>query len=216
MSVPPRARAVVVGGGIVGLSVAFHLARIGWTDVVLLERRRLTSGTAWHAAGLIARMRGAANLTRLARCSQELYAGLEAETGVATGFRRVGSITVALTAGRMEELRRQAAMARAFGVEVEEVGLGEVGRYYRHLSLAGVEGGVFLPKDGQGDPTGICPGARCARRNWGWAWPGSTASPTWASSASRSSCPRTWPRTWPRRFCRRARRSGSSPAGCWP
>ncbi|MGD9862483.1 MAG: FAD-dependent oxidoreductase [Pseudodonghicola sp.] len=152
---PTRARVVIVGGGVVGCSVAYHLTKLGWTEVVLLERKQLTSGTTWHAAGLIAQLRATANMTRLAKYSQELYGDLEGETGVATGFRRVGSITVALTEERREELWRQAAMARAFGVEIEEIAPQEVGARYPHLNLDGVLGGVFLPMDGQGDPANI-------------------------------------------------------------
>ncbi|MDG1116196.1 MAG: FAD-dependent oxidoreductase [Flavimaricola sp.] len=155
MTLPTHARVVIIGGGIVGCSVAYHLARQGWSDVVLLERKALTSGTTWHAAGLIAQLRSTANMTRLAKYSQELYGGLEAETGLATGFRRVGSITVALTAERLEEITRLAAMARAFGVEVDEITTREVGERYPHLNLQGVTGGVYLPKDGQGDPGNI-------------------------------------------------------------
>lgn len=152
---PTRARVVIIGGGVIGCSVAYHLTKLGWTDVVLLERKQLTSGTTWHAAGLIAQLRATANMTRLAKYSQELYGDLEGETGVATGFRRVGSITVALTEERREELWRQAAMARAFGVEIEEISPQEVGARYPHLNLDGVLGGVFLPRDGQGDPANI-------------------------------------------------------------
>jgi len=152
---PTQASVVIIGGGIVGCSVAYHLARLGWQDVVLLERKRLTSGTTWHAAGLIAQLRATANMTRLAKYSQELYGRLEAETGVATGFRRVGSITVALTSERHEELYRSAAMARAFGVEIEEITPDEVAARYPHLNTDGVIGGVYLPKDGQGDPGNI-------------------------------------------------------------
>ena len=94
--------------------------------MVLLERKQLTSGTTWHAAGLIAQLRATANMTKLAKYSQELYGNLEAETGVATGFKRCGSITVALTEERREEIYRQAAMARAFGVDVEEISPNEV------------------------------------------------------------------------------------------
>jgi len=152
---PTQARVVIIGGGVVGCSVAYHLTKLGWTDVVLLERKQLTSGTTWHAAGLIAQLRASANMTRLAKYSQELYGQLEQETGVATGFRRNGSITVALTEERREEIWRQAAMARAFGVDVEEITPGEVGSRYPHLNLDGVTGGVFLPRDGQGDPANI-------------------------------------------------------------
>ena len=120
-TLPSKARVVIIGGGIVGCSVAYHLTKLGWKDVVLLERKQLTSGTTWHAAGLIAQLRATANMTKLAKYSQELYGNLEEETGVATGFKRVGSITAALTGERLEELHRSAAMARAFGVEVEEI-----------------------------------------------------------------------------------------------
>ena len=164
--VPNQARVVIIGGGVIGCSVAYHLAKLGWSDVVLLERKQLTSGTTWHAAGLIAQLRASANMTKLAKYSQELYGALEAETGVATGFKRVGSITAALTAERREEIFRQAAMARAFGVEVEEITPSEIGVRYPHLNLDGVEAGVFLPKDGQGDPGNIALAlAKGARQN---------------------------------------------------
>ncbi len=152
---PAKARAVIIGGGVVGCSVAYHLTKLGWTDVVLLERKQLTSGTTWHAAGLIAQLRATANMTKLAKYSQELYGSLEAETGVATGFRRVGSITAALTGERLEELHRSAAMARAFGVEIAEISPAEIKERYPHLNIDGVTGGVYLPKDGQGDPANI-------------------------------------------------------------
>ncbi len=153
--VPSKARAVIIGGGVAGCSVAYHLAKLGWKDVVLLERKQLTSGTTWHAAGLIAQLRATKNMTRLAKYSQELYGELEAETGVATGFRRCGSITVALTDERREEIYRQASMARAFGVDVEEISAGEVKAKYPHLNVDDVKGAVYLPLDGQGDPANI-------------------------------------------------------------
>jgi 4-methylaminobutanoate oxidase (formaldehyde-forming) len=152
---PSHARAVIIGGGVAGASVAYHLAKLGWKDVILLERKKLTSGTTWHAAGLIAQLRASANMTRLAKYTQELYFGLEAETGVATGIRRTGSISLALTEARREELYRQASMARAFGVEVEEISPEEALNRYPHLNIDGVRGAVFLPKDGQGDPANI-------------------------------------------------------------
>jgi 4-methylaminobutanoate oxidase (formaldehyde-forming) len=154
-TLPSHARVVVIGGGVIGCSVAYHLTKLGWKDVVLLERKQLTSGTTWHAAGLIAQLRATANMTKLAKYSQELYGNLETETGVATGFKRVGSITVALTDERKEEIFRQAGMARAFGVDVEEISPDEVKARYEHLNIDGVKAGVYLPLDGQGDPGNI-------------------------------------------------------------
>tara|TARA_R110002096_G_scaffold28763_16_gene87159 strand:+ start:11150 stop:13594 length:2445 start_codon:yes stop_codon:yes gene_type:complete len=153
--IPNKARVVIIGGGVSGCSVAYHLAKLGWTDVVLLERKQLTSGTTWHAAGLIAQLRATHNMTRLAKYSQELYGTLEAETGLATGLRRCGSITVALTHERREELLRGASMARAFGVDIEEIGPDDVKQRYPYLTTDDVVSGVFLEKDGQGDPTNI-------------------------------------------------------------
>ena len=153
--IPDKARAVVIGGGVSGCSVAYHLAKAGWTDVVLLERRKLTSGTTWHAAGLIGQLRGSANMTRLAKYSADLYRGLEAETGVATGMKQVGSISVALTAERHEELLRQATVARIFDVEVHEISPQEAKARYPHLNIDGVVGAVALPLDGQCDPANI-------------------------------------------------------------
>ncbi len=155
VDLPTKARVVIIGGGVIGCSVAYHLTKKGWTDVVLLERKQLTSGTTWHAAGLIAQLRATANMTKLAKYSQELYGSLEEETGVATGFKRCGSITVALTEERKEEIYRQAAMARAFGVEVEEISNERVAELYPHLNLEDVKGAVYLPLDGQGDPANI-------------------------------------------------------------
>ena len=130
MALPPEsARVVVVGGGVIGCSVAYHLAERGWTDIVLLERKRLTSGTTWHAAGLIGQLRANQNMTRLAKYSADLYGRLEQETDVATGLKTTGSLTVALTQHRREEILRQASLARAFGVEVEEIS-----QLVRHLS----------------------------------------------------------------------------------
>ncbi|MGX0978223.1 glycine cleavage system aminomethyltransferase T/glycine/D-amino acid oxidase-like deaminating enzyme [Roseovarius sp. MBR-51] len=164
---PTQARVVIIGGGVVGCSVAYHLTKLGWRDVVLLERKQLTSGTTWHAAGLIGQLRATANMTRLARYSAELYTGLEAETGVATGFRQVGSVSVALTSERLEELKRNAAMARAFGVPVEEMSPSEIKVRYPHLNLEGVTGGVWLPTDGQADPANIALALAKGARNRG-------------------------------------------------
>jgi len=152
---PDRAQAVIIGGGVSGCSVAYHLAVLGWTDIVLLERKQLTSGTTWHAAGLVGQLRASQNMTRLAKYSAELFARLEQETGLATGFRRTGSITVALTDHRKEELLRTAGMARVFGVEAEPLTPDEVKAKYPHLNTQGVTAGVWLPGDGQADPGNV-------------------------------------------------------------
>ncbi len=155
MTIPTTARAVIIGGGVSGCSVAYHLAKAGWTDIVLLERKRLTSGTTWHAAGLIGQLRSSQNMTRLAKYSAELYRSLAAETGVETGMRTTGSITVALTPHRHEEILRQATMAAIFGVEVHRLTPAEVKARYPHLNTSGVVGAVTLPGDGQCDPANI-------------------------------------------------------------
>ncbi|MEM8803899.1 MAG: FAD-binding oxidoreductase, partial [Pseudomonadota bacterium] len=155
MTLPTHARVVIIGGGVSGCSLAYHLAKRGWTDIVLLERKKLTCGTTWHAAGLIAQLRANENMTRLAKYSAELYNNLEAETGVATGMRQVGSITVALTEHRREEILRQATMARAFGVDVEEISPTEAKEMYPYLNIGDVVSAVHLPLDGQCDPANI-------------------------------------------------------------
>lgn len=163
---PGHARAVIIGGGVIGCSVAYHLARRGWSDVILLERKQLTCGTTWHAAGLISQLRSSQTLTQLSKYSTELYTELESETGIATGYRQNGALTIALTPDRFEELKRQSDMADVFGVEANVVGPSECRSVYPHLNLAGVEGGVFMPKDGKGDPTNIALAlAKGARQN---------------------------------------------------
>ncbi|MEL6283864.1 MAG: FAD-dependent oxidoreductase [Pseudomonadota bacterium] len=155
MTLPTKARAVIVGGGVSGCSVAYHLAKLGWTDIVLLERKQLTCGTTWHAAGLIGQLRASQNMTRLAKYSADLYVKLEEETGVATGMKQNGSLTVALTEARKEEIYRQAAMARAFDVDAREISPEEAKEFYPHLNIEGVVGAVHLPLDGQSDPANI-------------------------------------------------------------
>ena len=165
-TLPTKARAVIIGGGVAGASVAYHLAKLGWSDVILLERKQLTCGTTWHAAGLIGQLRATSNMTRLAKYTQELYFDLEEETGVATGIRRNGSITLALSEHRRQEILRGASMARAFGVEVEEISAAEVHQRYPHIKVDDVKAAIYLPKDGQGDPTNITLAlAKGARQN---------------------------------------------------
>src|SRR6201996_8219439 len=128
--VPRHARVVIVGGGVIGCSIGYHLSKLGWDDVVLLERKQLTSGTTWHAAGLIGQLRQSMNMTRLARYTAELYRDLETETGQATGYRQCGSISLATTPARMEELSRNASMAKVFGLPVNVVSRSEIGSLY--------------------------------------------------------------------------------------
>lgn len=154
-SVPSQARVVIIGGGVIGCSVAYHLTRLGWRDVVLLERRQLTSGTTWHAAGLIGQLRATQSLTRLARYSAELYLRLEAETGQPTGFKQNGSIGLARNAERLIELKRAAAMGRTCGVEVEVITPSEARRRYPLLEVDDIVGAIFIPADGQANPVDI-------------------------------------------------------------
>jgi len=151
-ALPTHARAVIVGGGIAGASVAYHLAKLGWRDVLLLERREVSCGTTWHAAGLVGQLRATHNLTRLARYGADLYEGLEAETGQATGFRRPGSVSVARTRERMEELKRGASMARCFGVDVEVITPAEAGRRWPLMRTDDLVGALWLPRDGRTNP----------------------------------------------------------------
>ena len=155
MTLPQHADVVIIGGGVIGTSIAYHLGKIGVTDTVLLERHRLTSGTTWHAAGLVGQLRQSRNLTELAQYSADLFAGLEAETGQATGFRQNGAISIALTEARMEELRRGASMGRNFGLQVDLMSKGEVAARLPHFAMNGVVGGIFLPKDGTINPTDL-------------------------------------------------------------
>jgi glycine cleavage system aminomethyltransferase T/glycine/D-amino acid oxidase-like deaminating enzyme len=151
-TLPSRTDVVIIGGGIIGAAIAYHLTKIGIKDVVLLERRQLTCGTTWHAAGLVPQLRATRTLTELAKYTSELLTTLEAETGQATGFKQNGSIAVALSDARFEELKRTGAMGRAFGVEVEFLTPGDIRGRYPLLSDKGVVGGLWTPNDGQTNP----------------------------------------------------------------
>ena len=149
---PNRAEVIIIGGGIIGCSIAYHLAKLGITDVTLLERRQLTCGTTWHAAGLVGQLRASQNMTRLAQYSTQLFSSLAEETGQETGYRHTGSITLALNDERLQELSRQATMARAFGVSCDVITASDAERLWPGLNTEGVLGGVFLPGDGQTNP----------------------------------------------------------------
>ena len=150
--IPKSAQVVIVGGGIMGCSLAYHLTLRGWTDIVLLERRQLTSGTTWHAAGLVGQLGATQNLTRLAQYTTELYSELERETGQNTGYRQIGSLAVANNPARFEELRRGASMARCFGLEVNVLSIREVADLWPLMATDDLVGAVHLPRDGQTNP----------------------------------------------------------------
>jgi glycine cleavage system aminomethyltransferase T/glycine/D-amino acid oxidase-like deaminating enzyme len=153
---PGRARVVVIGGGIIGSSVAYHLAHLGWTDVVLLERDRLTSGTTWHAAGLMATFGSTSETsTELRKYTRDLYLRLEAETGLATGMRQVGLIELAIEPGRLEEYRRVSAFNRHCGVEVHEISAREVAELWPLARTDDVLAGFYIPADGRVNPVDV-------------------------------------------------------------
>jgi len=152
---PTQARIVIVGGGIIGCSVAYHLTRLGWTDVVLLEQGQLSGGTTWHAAGLVGQLRSHSNMTSLIKYSTQLYGELEAETGLATGWKNCGSLSVARTADRMTVLRRTAASARAQGVEIDVISAKEAGELWPVMATDDLVGAVWLPGDGKANPTDL-------------------------------------------------------------
>jgi len=163
---PSCARAVIIGGGIIGCSTAYHLAKLGWRDVVLLERFKLTSGTTFHAAGLVGQLRTSANITQLLKYSVELYDGLEAETGLATGWKRNGGLRLACNAERMTEIRRQATTAHSFGLEMHLLSAREAQDLWPVMDVSDVVGAAFLPTDGQANPSDITQAlARGARMN---------------------------------------------------
>ena len=163
---PRRASVIVIGGGVIGCSVAYHLARAGVSDVTLLERRQLTSGTTWHAAGLVGQLRTSINMTELARYTSELYRRLEAETGQATGYRRCGSISIATNTERFEELRRSASMAKVFGLTVDVVTPAAIKTRVPLLHAEDVLGGIHIPSDGYANAVDVtnalAKGARAA------------------------------------------------------
>ncbi len=152
---PNKAGVVIIGGGVIGCSVAYHLSKLGFDDVVLLERQQLTSGTTWHAAGLVGQLRTSINMTKLAKYTSELYRGLEEETGQATGYRQCGSISIAATAERFEELKRSASMAKVFGLEVNVVTTEEIAERYPLIRTDDLYGGIHIPSDGYANAVDI-------------------------------------------------------------
>lgn len=155
MNIPSKADVVIVGGGVAGCSIAYHLTKLGITDVVLCERKQLTCGTTWHAAGLVTQLRATRQMTELAQYTGELFGKLEEETGQATGFKRNGSLRVATNAARYEELARGASMGRNFGLPVEAVSAGQIKERWSPINTDGIVGGFWFPNDGQVNPADV-------------------------------------------------------------
>jgi glycine cleavage system T protein len=149
---PTQAQVVIIGGGVVGCSLAYHLTKLGWSDVVLLERKKLTCGTTWHAAGLVGQLRTTRNMTKLAQYTAEMIGDLEEETGQTTGFAQHGSLSLATNEGRFEELKRGASMARVFGLEVDVISAKEAQDKWPLINIDDIVGAIYLPKDGKVNP----------------------------------------------------------------
>ncbi len=154
-ALPSRARVVIIGGGVIGTSVAYHLSERGCTDVLLLEQGQLSCGTTWHAAGLVGLLRATESGTRLVQYSTDLYARLEDETGLSAGFRRCGGLIVARTPERLTQLRRTAAAAEAFGLQAEILSPRQAGERYPVMETGDLAGAIWLPDDGKANPADL-------------------------------------------------------------
>jgi glycine cleavage system aminomethyltransferase T/glycine/D-amino acid oxidase-like deaminating enzyme len=167
MNLPTHVQTLIVGGGIAGCSTAYHLSKLGRKDVLLLEQGRLTCGTTWHAAGLVGQMRPNRNMTRMSKYGIELYATLEAETGLATGWKQCGSVNVAATPERWMVLKKQAALARSFGVEVQLITPKEAGDLYPVMRTDDLLGAIWIPGDGKANPADLTMSLAKGARNRG-------------------------------------------------
>ncbi|MEK9672557.1 MAG: FAD-dependent oxidoreductase [Rhodospirillaceae bacterium] len=154
-TLPSQCEVVIIGGGVIGCSIAYHLAKAGISDTIILERKKLTSGTTWHAAGLIGQLKSSANLTKLGKYTADLYRELEAETGQATGLKQNGSVIMALSEGWMEELTRNASMAKVFGLHVDVITPDEIAERYPLVKTSDARGGIWIPSDGQANPADV-------------------------------------------------------------
>ncbi len=155
MEIPQHAQAVIIGGGVGGSSIAYHLTQMGWKDIVIIERHELTSGSTFHSAGLVGQLRTSSSLTKLMRYSTDLYRRLKTETGVDPGWNEVGSLRIASSDERLEELKRVVGYSKAFGMPLDIISPKECLDLFPLMSLDDVRGGVYLPTDGQIDPTGL-------------------------------------------------------------
>ena len=154
-SIPKSTKAIVIGGGVAGCSSAYHLAKFGWKDVILLERDQLTSGTTWHAAGLVSQLGPTAAVTKIRKYTTDLYKELEKKIGFSSGLKLNGALSIATTEGRWQELRRQATTAQLFDVNVDVLNVDQVKEKYPIINDKDVLGGIFMQGDGQADPIGV-------------------------------------------------------------
>ena len=152
---PTQAQVVIIGGGVGGCSIAYHLTKMGWKDIVLIERHELTAGSTWHSAGLVGQMRSDANLTRMMFYSTDLYRQLKDETGYDPGWREVGGLRLASSIERLEELKQLVGRARSFGMPMEFITPKEAEEKFPIMNMDGVLGAVYTPTDGVIDPTGL-------------------------------------------------------------
>ena len=164
---PRHAQVVIIGGGIAGCSTAYHLTQMGYKDVLLLERHQLTSGSTWHAAGLVGQLRTQAGITQLLGNSVALYDRLESETGLATGWKMNGGLRLACNESRMIEIARQATTARSFGLEMDLLTPSEAKELWPLMDVSDVLGAAFLPSDGQASPSDIAQALAKGARNQG-------------------------------------------------
>ena len=153
--IPSSTKVVVIGGGVAGCSTAYHLAKFGWKDTILLERDQLTSGTTWHAAGLVSQLGPSAAITKIRKYTTDLYKELEKKTGFSAGLKLNGALSIATTKGRWQELKRQATTAQLFDVHVEVLNIDQIKKIYPIINEKDILGGIFTPGDGQADPIGV-------------------------------------------------------------
>jgi glycine/D-amino acid oxidase-like deaminating enzyme len=152
---PSSTKVVVIGGGVIGCSVAYHLTKFGWKDVVVLERDQLTSGTTWHAAGLVSQLGPTAAVTKIRKYSLDLYKKLEKEVDHSAGLRLNGALSIAQTDGRWQELKRQVTTAKLYDVDIKILDKDEIKKNYPMVFTDDLKGGVLMPGDGAADPSGV-------------------------------------------------------------
>ena len=153
--IPKSTKVVVIGGGVIGCSVAYHLTKFGWKDVVLLERDQLTSGTTWHAAGLVSQLGPTAAVTKIRKYTLDLYKKLEKEVDHSAGLRINGALSIAQTDARWQELKRQATTAQLYDVDIKILDKDQIKKNYPIMYTEDLKGGVLMPGDGAADPSGV-------------------------------------------------------------